>query len=105
MGMARRSFARIAGRARSQIEVKAMTFYICNPSKNTECMKNDCLYYMSGNCFSTRNEAFSMCDRNGEPISYDETQYDSMQKYFVNAFRRAVFKTFEHDLIYGREAE
>ena len=33
--------------------------YICDPNKNTECKKTDCLYLGKGYCYRTTNKKFS----------------------------------------------
>ena len=76
-----------------------MKMYICSPLKNTECNKRGCLYYMGGECFSTRHKEFAFCDKENRPISYEERQYDSVANVFIKAFKKAVIKAMDDEIM------
>lgn len=75
-----------------------MKMYICSPLKNIECNKRGCLYYMAGECFSTRHKEFAFCNKYNRPISYESDQYDSVANVFIKAFRKAVLTAMDNEI-------
>ena len=52
-------------------EMKIKTyFYLCNPEKNTKCIKSHC-YINNGPCSLTTDPDKAFTDENGEPIKED----------------------------------
>lgn len=68
-------------------EGELMKWYICDPRKNTGCTKTGCLYYLGGECFSTGNPANAMTGKDGEPVSYQENEYDDVKRYMKETYK------------------
>ena len=57
--------------------MKRKILYKCDPEKNTGCKKTHCKYdpcVVNGECDSTSEEQYAVCDDKGNPIiTYDGT--------------------------------
>lgn len=52
-----------------------MGLWLCDPNKNTKCMKTNCIIKRKGNpCYLTRDIEYARLDHKGQPIDVEEEQ-------------------------------
>lgn len=71
--------------------MERQTYYLCDPSKNTECKKQSCKYNTAALypvCDRTTNPAYAVLDEANQPMELSEkTAFQAMQERFRDGSR------------------
>lgn len=79
--------------------------YICNPVKNTKCRQTGCLFCLEGECFSTLNPEYAVKDADGQPVSYEDEDYEKIRHFMVTRYQEAVCDAMYKAILFGRAKE
>jgi len=76
--------------------------FFCDPIKNKDCTQTGCLFYMTGECFSTTHEEFAIRLIDGSPAYFPEEDYEKAKAYITEKWIEHISEAMYRDLLFGQ---